>query len=652
MQQREDLIKQILEQIEPPLWSCWIIKEKIGVGSFSEVYRLEAEQNGNIAISALKIEPLVSNRIAYSKEDKEQYIEKVVKLAENEINIMYQLKGCPNIVQYEEEQRTPFYCHKKFEGYYQLIRMEFLFCIADLLQKEEFDLSENNIKRFAVEIGNGICAAHKKGIMHRDIKPENLFVSEEKVYKLGDFNVSKQSEIGKTIAGTSEYMAPEIYYKSEDSDDIYTKQTDIYSFGITLYYLMNGLKFPLEDTGLDSEQALVKRMMGVELPLPKNASIGFGRIIQKACSYKVEERFQTIEEMITEIEILIENEKDGKESLKKEKKKWERTRQKKGKNLQRKNIKVKKKRKGIQIGGLLLLVMTIILLLPLQNKIYEYFTEKQPLISENLRKKEKGEISNKTEIDTETEEKADANIEKEIGTIENDLEEEKQKKSTEEQIKINMDDFIIKKGVLKQYIGKKHTVRIPEEVTAIGEKAFVHRKDLKNVIIPNSVKSIGFAAFAWCRNLESVDMSENVTAMEKNAFRGCEKLKSIVIPRGIKKIKLRTFQDCKSLKSIKFSEGIEIIGCLAFDGCKKLKELRLPNSVKKVDTWAFQRCKNLESAIIPNVKTKVLWKAFDQKKSKKLTIYCSYDSKAEAYAKEEKIPYYLTLWFYQEVKKV
>lgn len=648
MQQREDLIKQILEQIEQPLWSYWIIKEKIGVGSFSEVYRLEAEQDDNTVVSALKIEPLVSNRIAYSKEDKEQYIEKVIKLAENEINIMYQLKGCPNIVQYEEEQRTPFYYHQKFEGYYQLIRMELLFCIDDLLQKEKFDLSENNIKRLAIEIGNGIHAAHKKGIMHRDIKPENLFVSQEKVYKLGDFNVSKQSETGKTIAGTNEYMAPEIYYKTEDSDTIYTKQTDIYSFGITLYYLMNGLRFPLEDTDLDSEQALIKRMMGVKLPLPKNASIEFGQIIQKACSYKVEERFQTIDEMIAEIEILIEKEKDDVENLEKKQKEWKKNKQEKIRKVQTKNAEKKKRKKGIQIRELLVSVM--IMIVSLQNKILKNFMENKFFFSKNLIKEENREIDKKTEINIEKNEKTETNTKTELNIIEDDLEEEKQIKSIEKQIKINMDDFVIEDGLLKQYKGKEHTVIIPDKVTAIGEKAFVHCRDLENITIPNSVQSIGFATFAWCRNLESVDMSENVTAMEKNAFRGCKKLKSIVIPKGIKKIKLRSFQDCKALESVRFSEGIEIIGCLAFDGCEELKELRLPNSIKKVDTWAFQRCKNLESAVIPNHKTKILWEAFD-KKATKLTIYCSYNAKAIEYAQDEKISYFPTWWFYQEKRK-
>ncbi len=596
VEQREDLIKQILLQINQPLWSDWMIKERIGIGSFSEVYKIEAKRNGKKFVSALKIEPLVANRVAYSKKDKEQYIEKAVELAENEINIMYQLRDCQNIVRYEEEQRNPFYYHGQFEGYYQLIRMEFLFCVEDLLKKGEFELSENNIRKLALEIGNGISALHKKGIMHRDIKPGNLFLDEEKVYKLGDFSISKQSETGCTIAGTDGYMAPEIYYKTENSEMIYTKQTDIYSFGITLYYLMNDLQFPFENTGMNLEQALYKRMSGMEFSPPRNASKEFGEIICRACAYKPEERFQTADEILEAIWKLPETEnifikKADKKQNEKDIVKYEEI--KKIQKIQEKEKKEKiiiiQKKKWI-IEGILLTIAITVIILSFNNRLFKisesFYSGEVALEKDQIKKDEK---SNKL-----------TNIEIQDALVETEIENDK-------------NDFVIEDGVLKEYKGNKKDIVIPDDVIDIGEKAFIHYSNLKSIKMPNTVESIGFSAFAWCENLEDVQMSDNITAMEKNVFRGCKKLKSIVIPKGIKKIKMRSFQDCKALEYVEISEGVEIVGCLAFDGCKELKEIALPNTMKKVDTWAFSRCKNLEKVIVPNEKTKFLWEALEKK---------------------------------------
>lgn len=98
-----ELISIIEGQIEQPLWGNWYIKEQIG-GVFSAVYRVEARRMNRTDVSALKIEPITASNTLFTDEKrKRSYIEERKKYIDAESSIMYNLKGCPNIVAYEEE---------------------------------------------------------------------------------------------------------------------------------------------------------------------------------------------------------------------------------------------------------------------------------------------------------------------------------------------------------------------------------------------------------------------------------------------------------------------------------------------------------------------------------------------------------------------
>lgn len=297
-----DIIDEILRQIKQPLWENWYIKQKIGSGAFSAVFKVEAQRSERrTMVSALKIEPITADGKQFIDDQrKKNYIENKKRSAETEAEIMYNLRKCQYIVSYEEEDIRELYINGVFEGYYYLIRMEYLTAIATLIQTKKFDFSEQNIINLAKHIGKGIKAAHSLGIIHRDIKLDNFFVDEVGTYKLGDFNISKKTGAARTFAGTPGYLAPEIYRAKSNIDAVYTSQADIYSFGICLYQLANDLLFPFEDE-LDLENAIDKRMSGVTLPPPKNASSEFAEIILKACEFDSEKRYKTVEDMLDDI---------------------------------------------------------------------------------------------------------------------------------------------------------------------------------------------------------------------------------------------------------------------------------------------------------------------------------------------------------------
>lgn len=85
----------------------------------------------------------------------------------------------------------------------------------------------------------------------------------------------------------------------------YNVTADIYSFGITLYLLLNDLKFPASDGYyVNTEQQYSKEFI---LPAPKNASVGITKIIQKMTSYNPEERYQSIDEVLIDIDKIADD---------------------------------------------------------------------------------------------------------------------------------------------------------------------------------------------------------------------------------------------------------------------------------------------------------------------------------------------------------
>ncbi len=158
--------------------------------------------------------------------------------------------------------------------------------------------TEEGVVRFAEHVGRALLAVHNNGFLHRDVKLENIFWDENlRQYKLGDFGISKYVGDGdaETVAFTDGYGAPEIERQLTDS---YNETADIYSFGITLFLLLNDLRFPASD---GYRVNIVQYSRDFIVPAPEGASEDMARIIRKMCSYRAEERYQSIEEVLMEI---------------------------------------------------------------------------------------------------------------------------------------------------------------------------------------------------------------------------------------------------------------------------------------------------------------------------------------------------------------
>jgi serine/threonine protein kinase len=95
---------------------------------------------------------------------------------------------------------------------------------------------------------SGIQDIHAAGRVHRDIKPDNMKIDKSGVLKIFDFGLAKIQKDAKTkqLYYTQFYTAPEIFTPDRDGNHNFTTAVDVFAFGATALWLLNGGNLPLE----------------------------------------------------------------------------------------------------------------------------------------------------------------------------------------------------------------------------------------------------------------------------------------------------------------------------------------------------------------------------------------------------------------------
>lgn len=170
-----------------------------------------------------------------------------------------------------------------------------------LIPHDLANYDEKEIMKLAYEIGSALEDVHRSGLIHRDIKPENIFYDTRTGrYKLGDFGIAGITDDGmaSTVAFSKGYGAPEV---AGTYDDRYDCTADIYSLGMMLYVILNEMRFP----GSNNYRPSVHQYSaGYVPPEPANGSDELVRVVFKMISYDPDDRYQSMEEVLNELERL------------------------------------------------------------------------------------------------------------------------------------------------------------------------------------------------------------------------------------------------------------------------------------------------------------------------------------------------------------
>jgi serine/threonine-protein kinase len=159
---------------------------------------------------------------------------------------------------------------------------------------------------YAIEVARGLSVAHARNMVHRDIKPQNVLIDEEGRAKLTDFGISRQLEQDGVTAtgrvlGTTDYVAPEqAMGKGVDP------RSDLYSLGVVLYEMLIG-QVPFH---ADSQVGVAMKHVNEELPDVQRrrpeASAAVALVVERATAKNPDERYQTVAEMIDDLETALE----------------------------------------------------------------------------------------------------------------------------------------------------------------------------------------------------------------------------------------------------------------------------------------------------------------------------------------------------------
>lgn len=264
----------------------YLIEESIGRGSFGEVYRAQDEMLQRVV--ALKT--IIMEKSA-SPEERDRFLEEartVAKLDHPHIIPIYDVGF---------DGATPWMAIRLVKGE----------SLAGILSREGA-LKSARIIDLLKQAAKSLDHAHRKGIIHRDVKPANILIEmkedgTEHVW-LTDFGIAKILS-GKTttqettIAGTPSYMAPEqVTGKRVDA------RTDLFALGSVAYECTTGKRAFLGNTLPQVVYGIVHQQPEGFNEIEALAGKAFGQMVRRALAKSPEDRYQTAEEMASDLDRL------------------------------------------------------------------------------------------------------------------------------------------------------------------------------------------------------------------------------------------------------------------------------------------------------------------------------------------------------------
>ena len=265
------------------------VLKRVGSGGMADVYMAKDHKlNRNVAVKVLKSEYV---------ED-----EKFLKKFETEAQAVARLSH-PNIVNVYDvgiEDGINYIVMELAEG----------MTLKEYIRRKGY-LSPKETVEISLQIASAISHAHKNHIIHRDIKPQNILVSEIGNVKVTDFGIAKATS-SNTVTSTATAMGSVHYISPEQAKGRFCdEKSDIYSLGITMYEMVTG------HVPFDHENGVTIALMHLQNEITPPSQIRDGipdsleKIILKCTMKKPEDRYQTADELITDLKLVFEDTSGG-----------------------------------------------------------------------------------------------------------------------------------------------------------------------------------------------------------------------------------------------------------------------------------------------------------------------------------------------------
>lgn len=197
------------------------------------------------------------------------------------------------------------------------------YVVSELLEGETLrkriggtPLGQRRAIDYALQIANGLAAAHEKGIIHRDLKPENIFVTNDGRVKILDFGLAKLTQLDGNqsqtdvptrrvdtdpgvVMGTVGYISPE-----QLKGRLVDQRTDIFSFGAILYEMLSGRRAFHGESAAETMSAILKEDPPELSDTNKTVSPALERIVNHCLEKNPEGRFHSARDLAFALEAL------------------------------------------------------------------------------------------------------------------------------------------------------------------------------------------------------------------------------------------------------------------------------------------------------------------------------------------------------------
>jgi eukaryotic-like serine/threonine-protein kinase len=268
-------------------FSHYRVVDKIGTGGMGVVYRAHDEQlDRDVALKVLPVGALAD------EETRRRFRREALALAKlNHPNI-------ETVYEFATQDGMDFLAMELIPGQ----------TLSEKLRHGP--LAQRDVVRLAVQLSDGLTAAHEKGIIHRDLKPGNLIVTHEGRLKILDFGLAKLVQLEPAfdltqsvtidsgrVSGTLPYMSPE-QLRGLPVDS----RSDIFAAGAVLYELATGRRpFPqLQSAELVG--AILHKTPDLPSLVNPEVSPALERVIFKALEKEPSNRYHTAREVRAALE--------------------------------------------------------------------------------------------------------------------------------------------------------------------------------------------------------------------------------------------------------------------------------------------------------------------------------------------------------------